>query len=243
MLLILLVAACSGGGEADEGGASAHPDGDWQLTSGMDLVDDFPITMSINGVEVSGRAACNSYFGTVQGDGTAISFGEMGWTEMGCEPDVMRAETTFLTMLGLVESFDYAEGGLVLVGPQGDLVFDKVEPIPTAELIETTWVLETIVEGETAASVGGEPATLLFAADGTLTGSTGCRTLTGRWVDNGAVIAVPELSADGECSRDLVRQDGLAVTVVGDEFRASIDGDRLTLTSMGGDGLVYRAER
>ncbi len=104
------------------------------------------------------------------------------------------------------------------------------------------WILETLIEGETASTVGGDSATLLLTADGTLTASTGCRALTGTWLENGGVIVVPTLSADGECPSDLTRQDSLVVTVVADEFRAEVEGDRLTLTSMGGDGLVYRAE-
>lgn len=240
--LVLALAAC-GEGETLDTSPWPRPDGDWQLTAGIAPVEGFPITMSINGTEVSGRAACNSYFGTASVDGSAISFSELGQTAMGCEPEVMAAETAFLTVLGLVESFDYAEDGLVLSSPEGDLVFRQVVPVPTAELVGTNWVLETLIEGETAANVGGDPATLLLAADGTLSGSTGCRTLTGSWLESGGVIIVPELSADGECPSDLARQDGLVVTVVGDEFRATVDGDLLTLTSMGGDGLVYRAER
>jgi heat shock protein HslJ len=83
---------------------------------------------------------------------------------------------------------------------------------------------------------------LLLSADGDLTASTGCRTLTGRWQEGGGVIVVPELAADGDCSDDLARQDSLVVTVLGDEFQAEVNGEQLTLTSMGGDGLLYRVQ-
>jgi heat shock protein HslJ len=242
VVLTLALAACGEGDVTLDTSSSPRPDGDWQLTAGITMVDGYPITMSINGSEVSGRAACNSYFGTVTVNGSAVSFGEMGQTAMGCEPAVMAAETAFMTVLGLATSFEYAEDGLVLTSPEGDLVFHAVVPVPTAELVGTTWLLETLIEGEAASSVAGEPATLLLDADGTLTGSTGCRTLTGRWLENGGVIIVPELSADGECPDELWNQDSLVVTVVGDEFRAEVDGDKLTLTSMGGDGLAYRAQ-
>ena len=48
------------------------------------------------------------------------------------------------------------------------------------------------------------------------------------------------LSAAGDCPDELWKQDSLVVTVIGDEFTAEIDGDRLTLRSMGGDGLIFR---
>lgn len=218
------------------------PVGDWLLVDGIKLVDDFPITMSISDTTVGGRAACNSYGGTVVVDGSAISFDEFSWTEMGCEQPVMEAERDFLEALLAVTEFASDDHRLTLSGPEGNLVFEPVAPTPTAALIDTTWTLDTLIEGEAASSVAGEPATLLLAADGTFTASTGCRTLSGDWLDGGGVIIVPNMSAEGECSDDLWKQDSRVISVLEDEFRAEVQGDRLTLTSMGGDGLVYRAE-
>ena len=241
LLALLLATSACGGGETAAPTDLPRPDGDWQLVSGVDTPVEFPITMSIVGTEVSGRAACNSYFGTVVVNGPAVGFGELGGTDMGCETAVMEAERTFLSALELVESFEYRNNQLVLAGASNALIFDRIAPVPTAELLDTAWLLETLIEGEAASSVAGDPATLLLAADGSLAASTGCRNLTGRWLENGGVIVVPELAADGDCPDDLWKQDSLVVTVIGDEFRAAVDGDTLTLTSMGGDGLVYRA--
>ena len=44
----------------------------------------------------------------------------------------------------------------------------------------------------------------------------------------------------GECPAELAEQDGLIVNVLGDGFTTAIEGDRLTLTSRGEEGLVYR---
>lgn len=241
-LVALTLAACGGGEASLDASSGAPPDGDWQLVEGISVVAGYPITLLIAGSEVSGRAACNSYFGTVAVNSVAVSFNDLGQTEMGCEPTVMEAEATYLSALASAEAFLLAGDRLTLSGPEGELVFEPVAPIPTAALIGTRWVLETLIEGETASTVGGDPATLLLTADGTLNGSTGCRTLTGRWLENGDVIVVPELTANGDCPQDLFRQDSQVVTVVGDEFRAAVEGNLLTLTSMGGDGLVYRAE-
>jgi hypothetical protein len=46
---------------------------------------------------------------------------------------------------------------------------------------------------------------------------------------------------DAECAAGLAHQDATIVSVVGDGFVPSIDGDLLTLTDPGGAGLVYRA--
>jgi hypothetical protein len=45
----------------------------------------------------------------------------------------------------------------------------------------------------------------------------------------------------GECPADLAEQDGHIVGVL-EGFRASIDGQQLTLTGDGGEGLIYRAD-
>lgn len=242
VVIAIALAACGDGEEVLDVASGGNPDGDWVLVDGVASVDDYPITLSINGSEVSGRAACNSYGGAIQINGGSVSFGDLFQTEMGCEPEVMEAESAFMAALGAVDGFRFADGELILIGSAADLVFRPVPTVPTSELVGTKWLLETLIEGETATSVGGEPATLLLSSDGTLTASTGCRNLSGDWLENGGVIVVPTLSADGECPNDLAKQDSLVVTVIADEFRAEVEGIKLTLTSMGGDGLVYRAD-
>ena len=49
-----------------------------------------------------------------------------------------------------------------------------------------------------------------------------------------------ELAAEGECPADLQAQDSHVISVLGDGFRASVEGQVLILTSSGGLGLVYR---
>ncbi len=242
ILLVLVLAACGGGEASSDGSSAVDPDGDWVLIDGMDTIADFPITLSIEGNQVSGRAACNSYGGTIRINGTAVAISELFQTEMGCQPEVMEAEQRFLAALASVDNFSVDGTRLTLSGSGAGLGFEPVTPVPTSALVGTTWVLDTLIEGETASTVAGDPATLLLSADGTLTASTGCRTLTGTWLENGGVIVVPNLSADGECPDDLWKQDSLVVTVIEDEFSAEVEGNTLTLTSMGGDGLVYRSE-
>ncbi len=117
--------------------------------------------------------------------------------------------------------------------------------------VDTTWTLESLVSGDTVQSVHGQPATLVLLSDGTVTAGTGCRALSGRWVQSGAELLLPELAADGDCPADLEGQDNHVVSVLGDGFHvvsvlgdgftAQVDGNVLTVTSMGDKGLVYRA--
>jgi len=244
MALGLLAAACgaSGTGAGASSGAPEAPDGVWELTSGSRLVPGWPITLTIDGADAGGRAACNGYFGSVQIDGSALVFSALGATDMGCEPDVMAAESGFFRSLGGVDQWAIASGRLLLSGPDVSLTFDPVPEVPTAELVGTTWTLEGLVSGEAVRSPdAGTTATLRLDADGTLVGGTGCRDLSGRWIEAGGEVVFTDFAAEGECPGQHADQDGFVVTVLGDGFRAEIEGDRLTVTSVGGEGLQYRA--
>jgi heat shock protein HslJ len=103
-------------------------------------------------------------------------------------------------------------------------------------------VLETMFVGDVASTPGGARATIELRSDGSLGGSTGCRSFTGRWIEAGAQIVATELSMDqSECPAPLVQQDSHVVSVIGDGFDPSVEGDLLTLTDPGGVGLVYRS--
>jgi heat shock protein HslJ len=164
-------------------------------------------------------------------------------TAMGCEEPVMAAEAAYTAALTAVESIGGEGGELVLSGPNVELRFSALAPPPTAEVVDTVWVLETLFVGDVASSPLGEPATLELRADGTFSGSTGCRSFSGEWLEQSEQIVAPSWGMDGtECPADLTQQDGHVVSVIGDGFVPSVVGDLLTLTDPGGVGLVYRAE-
>jgi heat shock protein HslJ len=89
----------------------------------------------------------------------------------------------------------------------------------------------------------GDPATLELRGDGTFVGSTGCRTFSGNWLEQGEQIIAPSFGMDqAECPAELSQQDSHVVSVIGDGFVPTVEGDLLTLTDPGGVGLVYRAD-
>ena len=249
--LVVVLAACGSTAVSAEPSAplDADPTGAWQLASAtvdgraLDLLDDHPITAVIDASTIGGRSACNEYGGRIETAGDGISIGQLGGTDMACGPDeVMSLEAVYLAALGRVRAIEVIDGQLALRGAALDLRFDPLPEPPVAELVDTTWVLETMFVGDVASPPGGDPATLELRSDGTFSGSTGCRTFTGRWVEAGAQIQAPELQmGEMECPADLSEQDSHVVSVIGDGFMPSIEGDLLTLLDPGGVGLVYRA--
>ncbi len=236
---------------ADAGDADGFEDdwhnADWQLVDGttaagpLQLIEEWPITLTIHSDKFTGSSACNYYGALLTRDGDSVRIDGIGGTEMGCEPAVMALESAFLEALAGVDRISRDGATLTLSGPEVELHFVEVAPTPTAELVGTRWVLETLLDGETASSTVGEEAVLVFADDGGLTGSTGCRPFTGRYVDSDDGTRVDELAASGTCRPAVEAQDAHVMAVLGGTFETTVEADVLTLTTPGGQGLVFRA--
>lgn len=243
-MLTFVVTACTAGETTLPGLI-----GDWELQRGTIDADPFPmveghrITMNLGeDGTLGGTSACNSYGGTYVADGEDLIVGnELASTAMGCEPAVMESETAFLSILREPLTYTMSGDELTVVHSEGELVFSRVRPVETAALLDTVWVLETAIQGDTATSVRGD-ATLRLRSDGTLEGSTGCRTFSGTHNIDADTVLFNTFSMSGDCPEDLAAQDGLIVNVLGDGFTTMIDGDRLTLRSRGQEGLVYRRD-
>lgn len=239
----LLAAGC--GGSAT--GTVPDPTGEWELVQLWrgSTVEPEPVggraTLEVGDGTVSGTAYCNRYSGTFRLDRDALVVEGLGSTEMGCEPELMTAEAAYLEALGGVERLGSSDGYLVLTGPDVELRFRPVTPVPTSELTGTRWVLETLLDGEVASSTTGGAAELELADDGTFTGSTGCRGISGSWSLDGDVVRVTGFTADPTgCAVDVAAQDGQVADVLADAFQVTVSGDSLTVTGGNGLGLVYR---
>jgi heat shock protein HslJ len=246
---LLVVAACNGTSASTTPSVPpVDPVGSWLLVKatagGQPLVlrDNAQVTFNVDGSQVSGRSACNQYFGEFTVVDGKVTLGGLGGTEMACEEPIMALEAAYLAGLAAADTARMDADQLVLTGPGTELRFDRLEPPPTGEMIGTQWLLESTVQADAVSSTVGEQATLTLHDDGTLEGSTGCRTLTGRYTIDGAEILATELRADGECPDDVFAQDSHVIEVLGDGFQAVVDGQKLHVTSPGGVwGLVYRA--
>ncbi len=161
--------------------------GDWVLTGGSIDGEDAPvlpdhrITMTITGSQISGSAACNGYGGEITMGADGLHLDDLAQTAWPAwtRRQWPRRPRTWRPWCGSVRSCRDGDE-LVARGDGVELRFAGLAPPPTAELVGTTWVLETVLVGDVAASPMGEPATLELNEDGTFTGSTGCRTLLRR---------------------------------------------------------------
>lgn len=247
--LTVVLCACDTSSPGPNGPGPVDVSGDWQMTSGtMDggqipVPEDAQITLTVEGAQIGGRAACNHYGGEIVVQDGRLRFSVTSMTAMACAEPVMAAEAAFNAALPRVVAAARDGDRMTLTGPDVELVFDRLPPVPLAQLVGTDWVLDSIVAGDVVSSVGGDPATLRLEAGGTFKGSTGCRTFSGRWIEATGGITPTDLAMDQtDCPPDLASQDGHVVGVL-EGFRVAIDGQTLTLTGDSGNGLIYRASR
>lgn len=239
--IALVFAACAAPGPRDVSG-------DWQLEAGtldgraIPIVPGHRITLSVEDATAGGRAACNRYGGTLSLANGGFRVTEIGATAMLCADDVAASEAAYLAALRRVAAVTKRMDRLVLSGGGVELRFFRLPPVPIAEIVDTTWLLESLTAGGVARAALGDPATLELRSDGGLLGSTGCRTLTGQYVLSGDEVQATRLAATGDCPPGLADQDPHVVTVIGDGFTVRVEGGILTLTSTGDQGLAYAAE-
>jgi heat shock protein HslJ len=242
LILAVLLSGCSLLG----GATSPSLNGEWQLQAGTDQGHPIPIapgstiTLTIDGTRVGGSSACNIYGGTIELSGASVSISALSMTEMACQEDRMASEAAYLAALPRVRTASRSGDSLVLSGPNVELSYVLVPPVANADLVGTAWTLESLASGDAVSSIVAE-ATLQLNADGTLSASTGCRHLTGRYAVSGAKVTgtLDPYDTIG-CVNPIGDQDAHILQVIGGEFSFAIQGESLTLTA-GDKGLGYRA--
>lgn len=87
-------------------------------------VDGTTITLEFADEGVIGSGGCNNYFGGYTVDGDAISFTQMGSTQMFCmEPEgVADQETAYLQMIGTADRYRLDSGQLVLLSDDEEIL-------------------------------------------------------------------------------------------------------------------------
>ncbi len=227
-------------GDVPAGGGPA--DGAYVATevTGRSLVEGTRIRLSWTGDRLSAHAGCNQMSGTGSvTDGRLVVTG-LGMTEMGCEPGRTEQDQWVADLLTSGPEIGTGADGFTLTGDTVAVRF-TTEVLPAdASLEGTTWLLESVVEGDVASSaVGGteDSAPRFRIDDGRVEGFDGCNDLSGL-----VEVSEDRISSDD----DLVatqRQCVMAVPPLDILLAGSsyvVEGKRLTLTR-GEVSLVFRA--
>lgn len=189
-------------------------------------------------------AGCNSMSGPVRVDGGTLAVDDLATTDLGCDKPRHTQDEWLAGVLGAGPRWKLDGSTLTLTTADTTLVLtDREVADPDLSLVETTWALDTLVDGQTAASTpAGVTATLLFH-DKQVDVFAGCNkgtadyTMTGDTIRFGAAAMTRK-----SCEPDIMRLEAAVLEVVRDTATFEIDADRMTLTQPSGKGLQLHAQ-
>lgn len=220
----------------------------WDLVTmnGEAPVEDGTPTIKFEDNAINGTTGCNSYFGEYTLDGTNLSVGVLGQTEMFCEGR-MDQEQAYLQMLMAAVSLtledetltihtgdgDGSTGGDRVTG--GDLVF---QPAEHQALEGTAWNLSGIATGDAIVNTWVDEQITAEFVDGRLSGNAGCNLYGTTYETSGSKITLGDIQSTMKaCADDEIHAretEFLAALIKVDSFETV----RNTLTFFDADGNV-----
>ena len=250
-----LVACGSDDTEADDSMEVQTPVGHvwaWQSLTGDDAIEVpspalYTIEFTDDGMYRI-KADCNTGGGQYSVEGGTLTVHPGPMTRAACGPASLGDR--FVQLLGEVESF-IVEDDVFTVNISGDraMVF---APLPadaahggTETLAGSEWLVTRYNTGlqSVTSIVGDVELTLVFSADGTVAGSSGCNDFSGQYTVDGASLAVGTLAVTGRMCVDeaVMEQESRFVAALGNATTWQVVGNELELRN--DDGALQVAGR
>lgn len=238
-LLLLAVAGCGthdGDGNATDETTSMEIDvsGTWVVS---EISESGSIRTPVDGTEIVIEftddrqlmiaAGCNSMSAEFTRTGADLEAGAMAQTEMGCDPARMDQDAWLAGLFADPVTLD----GTPFTITAGDVVLTLVKKeTPQAALTGTTWELETIIEGETASSVGVD-ASLKLTDKTNLEFHDGCNSGSGKVAVSSDKLTISlGLTTLIGCHDELARVAGVMGPFLDGKLTYQIVDDRLRLS-------------
>jgi heat shock protein HslJ len=191
------------------------------------------------------RAGCNTMQGPVStADGELVVDG-LSMTEMGCGQP-MHEQDSFVASV-LTASPSWRLDGDRLTITSGSTTFELAprEAVrPDKALVGTTWVLDTLVDGEVSASVpAGVPEVTLVFDDERVVAETHCNGAGATYTAAGdRLVFQPPGATDLKlCTPEIMLVETAVTDVLAGEATYRITADRLTITNTSGEGIQLHA--
>jgi heat shock protein HslJ len=190
------------------------------------------------------RAGCNIMQGKVDTtNGTLTVTGGLATTDMGCDAPRHAQDEFVANVLVATPKWELTNGRLTI--RTGTTVLDMAAKDETKrDLKSTTWVLDTVVDGQTASSMpaGAPPVTLVF--DGKkVTADTHCN---GYWaeytISGNKVTFTPGPSTQIACTPETMAGEKAVADTLQGEVTYETTADRLSFTNASGKGIQLHAK-
>lgn len=220
-----------------------------QTEAGQDrqLVDGTRVRLEFgdDGRTLGASAGCNSMGGDARLEGDRLIVGDLATTEMGCDPARHEQDQWLADVLTAEPTAHLSGNELTLTGEDGEIrLLDREEADPDRPLAGTRWVVDTIIDGESASSVPqGSEAHLTIDRDGHFTGSTGCNAMSGTTTlgPDDTITFSDLVTTKQACPGDQARLEQAVRAVLDSDVAFEIEADVLRLDHPGGRGLGLRA--
>jgi len=254
-LVLAGIAGCGENAGAGRGKPQELPDGRTFVSNEVrdgakqrPLASGSRIRLSFDGGELSADAGCNHFGGTARlVDGRLVVEG-LGGTEMGCPDALMRQDEWLTAFLTGKPRWSLDGDQLTLTANDAEIrLTDRRVADPDRPLRGTNWVLDTIIDGDTASSVpDGVRTPRLRLTRTRASGYDGCNSFgRGKVQVSGSHLRLSDfVHTLALCTRDDENAVAEAVLSVldDDDLEYQVEADRLTLTTPEGKCLGFHAE-
>jgi len=203
------------------------------------IFDTTTITFEADGT-VHGVAGCNNYLGTYQADDSNITIFGLAITEKAClEPEgIMDQENQFIDALLKVDNFEIFGDRLSLNYDDDvrSLDFREIQQ-SLSELAGTSWTLDSFRELDMMLlPVENTSIDLVFADDGTMSGSAGCNLFFGEFSTAGNRVNFSHIGTTKiACQEDVAQQEQRFLDGLENAETFLMENDRLRIQYNGGD--------
>jgi heat shock protein HslJ len=206
--------------------------------------------ISLNFVEdghrIGAQAGCNSMGGQASFEDGRLLVGDLATTEMGCDPPRHAQDEWLAGFLTSRPQWSLDGPTLALDNGTTRVVLDDREVAdPDRPLRGTKWVVDTIIEGESASSVpAGAEAYMVFGDDNHFSGNAGCNGMGGDSVIHEGTSTITfsgVLTTKMACQEDRMRLERAVLATLDGDVAYQVDADVLRLDGPDGHGLRLRA--
>jgi len=251
LVLAILLGACTSGGPGSGSDSQQAPSGEPRnlagrtfLSVGIDgraMAPGSRVRLSFDVGRIGAQAGCNTMGGPVEIVDGRLALGDLGTTEMACDPALMDQDRWLAEFLDGAR-IDLYEDTLTLSGGGVTLTLvDRRIADPDRPLVGTRWVLDGLVAGEAVSSVPAGVVASLSFSDGQVHVEAGCNggggpaEVADRVISFGALVLT-----DMHCGTAAMAVEDAVTAVLSGVVDYTIEASTLALDA-GGVGLTLRA--
>lgn len=209
-----------------------------------DLVAGTRIRLTFRDEQLQAQAGCNHLTGPVTDEDGHLVVTDLALTEMGCDQARHDQDAWLAGLLSERPEWTLVGDELVLRTGTTELrLVDREVADPDRALTGTRWRVESLIDGETVASVpAGHEAHLVFDGE-RFEGWTGCDQVSGTAVQIAGGLRFDDVTRPrARCDDTAAALQSAVLAVLDGDVTARIEADLLTLTHPSGHGLQLRAE-